>query len=1294
MGRASRQRKLRRQRIVPAKPPEQLWKARRAGARNIAGVRYQLRLTAVLLVRAAVGDFAATALTPEGLEDVDMEPTPGTGKRYVQAKEQASPGAFLGPGDLVDFLTHAAPMLRSDPDAVGCLVTNGTFGGGLVATGWEYCLKPMPELVANIAGVVSGMDASEVEALLRRIQLVEDAADLTAAGLVLAEARDVDPSVAQLALDGCLATVLDTSAEQAQRPLDRPVTLTLSALDEAVENAKRAIASASVPIERLRRVVAPLTFKVESALTPEEFLTGVDVRPEHIAAGLDVARREELDAIAEGLVDRRLALIVGPSGAGKSALLWRSAADHALRMRVWRVHVLTEGDTDVLIAAIEQQRPSESHPVLVCVDDIGRASRAGWRRAAEALLEMPGVYLAGAAREEDFAVADALRRAVIVRPILTRQTAKDIELLLRERGVSPVIAVDEALGRARGLLMEFLHLVVAGKRLSSVLAEQAADLEDPGRATELAVARYVTASHSVGLEVNPATLQTRMGGPELTAALSRLDREHVIVESAAGTWTGLHELRSVELCALLHRRPPPRVEETLAAVVTDTAAEAVTGRLPVIVRGAGDRSVIADAVAERVAAAGADSAQWLEAARLADVAAHARECVRVARTLPLPATLNLGQWVDLAAMTRFAGVDLSILPEQFHEMAARLPEPDPCVFRHAAGALDEDEWVRRALALPPAEGARLLEALETGVAWTAPAASRLAGALPTGDVRVDARWVASLHRACVDAAAETALLTELQTPDERLATLRDQWPLLTSATLEPATGIARTRVLHPIDGAQSTNDLTVALAAAILDLLPEAQVAEVTVTRYDDADLPILGQTGPHKAIPRGNLPSQVLTRWNRAFGDWVERELSSTSLTARLRAQADAVAQASDVVLAMIERVAPSEDGRAARRWDTRRLQLQRDVASLGAMPPTDIVALAPLGSAPRKRVDDASQALQEIGTAAQQFADALADADPAAGRPWMRIVGARLRDAAGLYRVAVAAGAARLAGEPDPLDSTLNAILDDAAAVLIGYADGAAIELPERLTTMALHDVAVAVRDGQLREEREVLRQALAGVPGVDADAARLVGPGEKPGMVADPRRWLLPVAPAAIGPAIDALLHVVRAATVAHPLAFRVVVAPAHAGALYSYTATVIGARDSFPVIDVGDLRELAREAALPVRPGRFVSETAEVIEALVRASRAAAAATRLTGTRQEFPLAEQAERDLRRAEDVIAAIDLPAVAAPLKRVAEAVRGEAAGPDAGALALEFDDIQTDGTIGTNLATLEEAVEAAATS
>lgn len=1274
-----------------------LWPGRRAGARNVAGVRYQLRLTLVILVRAAHGDFPATAVKPEGLEDVDVIPLPGRERRFVQAKEQALEESFLGVGDLADFMAHITPVLRDDPDAVGCLVTNGRFDGGLEVTGWDTSLEPSEEVVDNVARVLEGVQRDEALALLCRVRLVHDDADLAVAVMELADRRGVDPAVAQLALDRCLARVGDAAAEQAQRPATEPVILGLGELDAAVESAVLATTTAAVPAEELRRVVAPLTFELPSTLSPEEFLRGVDVRPEHVAAGLDVVRREELDKITSALAESRLALIVGPSGAGKSALLWRTAAEHSVRMRVWRVHVLLEADADVVVAAIRQQRPTELYPVLVCVDDIGRATRAGWRRAADTLLEMPGVYLVGAAREEDFAPADALRRALIVRPTLTRRTAEQIDQALRDRGVIPAMAAVEAAARAGGLLMEFLHLMVAGRRLSAVLAEQAAGLEeDPGRATELEVARLVTAAHSVGVEVPSDVLQRRAGGPGLAAALSRLDREHLLVESAGGVWTGLHELRSAELRELLHQRPPPHVSDTMVAVVADGDGAAVADKLPAIVAVAGDDAKLAAAVAERVAAEAASGSAWLEGARMADVAQHARACLAVAHTLPLPSTLNIGHWMTMASMSRFAGVDLSIFPAEFHRLAAELPAPDPRLFPAAVASLSEDEWVLRVLALSPVEATRLLEALETEVSWSEAAAGRLTAPLPTGDVRLDARWIASLHRGCGSRAARAALLAGLPSPAERLAALRDEWPLLIEAHLDTASGACVNRFVHPIDGGVSPETQAAELAAIVLDLLPEALVAEVTVTRYDGADLPIHGKRGPHKAIPRENMPSQVVTRWNRAFGDWVERELSSASLTARLREQAAAVSLAVDLVVAMVGRVtAPPSDRRGLHKWDGRRQRLQRDVAALKASPKPEPVVLAPLGSAPRSRGDDAAQALERLATGMQQFADAAADGHSAMYRPRMRLVGSQLRDAAKDYRAAVAAGGPRYEGEPDPLDPVLADVLEDAAAVLIGYADGARLTLPPgQLTMQALHDAAVDVRDSQLAAERELLEQVLAAIPGADAGAAELIGYSESVAMVADPRRWLLPVQVEGHAAVVDTLLQLVRSAEISHPLSFRMIVAPADGGVLFSYTATVIGSRDAFPVIDVDELHALAAEAGIPVRPGKFVSESGACTAALVRASRAAGAAAKMTGTRQEAHLRGQAVDELADADRLLEMIDVLEVAVPLRQVADDVRDELAGKGPGGLALQFDDAHTNGTIGDSIALLETALQGAATS
>ncbi len=1040
--RHTKPRKLTKTRTPATGTPEQLWAKRRAGARNIAGVRYQLRLTLTMLARSAHGQFPATALTPEGMEDIDTVPVTGQPHRFVQAKEIAAADGILGIGALADFLAHAVPLLRQDPTATAALVTNGRFGGGLAATGWNACLAPTADTVRVVAAAMIDMTDDEVSHLFTRVQLVEEPADLAAVAHAVAEHRHVDPAIAQLALNQCLATVVDAAAAQSGTGIDRPVTLYPADLDASVEAAKRAVTTAALPATALHRIVSPLVFRTRSSLSEKQFLEGVDVRPEHIVAGLDVRRTELLQEISTCLASERLVMIVGSSGSGKSALLWRTAADHADRMRVWRVHELSEADADLLVAAIEQQNPTDQHPVLVCVDDIGRPTRHGWRKAADALLELPGVYLVGAAREEDFATEDALRRAVIVHPKLDRQTAHQIQRVLVERGLTPVMALDEAIGRARGLLMEFLHLITAGRRLSAVLAEQAAALETPARVTELEVVRYVTSAHSVGLDVDSATLQARFPGVALPAALRRLEHEHLLVQSDTGHWAGLHELRSTELARALHERPPPRLADTLALVVLDASAETAPARLPLVLRAAGDSDVIAAAVAERVLDAAADeAAAWLEAARLADIAEHAQRCADVAQRLDVPPTVNLTQWINTAYLSSTAGVDMSILPDKFHDHARQLPARRSLIHYRAAAALSVSQWADRVLEAPPPTRARLLEALETAVGWDRVTADRLASRVAaTGDIMMDARVIASIHRGCDSDTSRIQFTAGLPMPQSRLDALRDTWPLLTHSVFEPSNRTVRTRFIHAIDGNESPEKQAADLAVIVLDLIPEAGVAEATVTRYDGADLPIHGRTGPHKQIARENLPPQAVTRWNRAFTDLVEREFASVSLTARLRQQAAVTGLATTVIVGMIDRMLwfDTDDARRGRRWRIKAEQLQRDIASLAAMPAGDPVTLAPLGSPPRTRDDDVAQALEHISIAIRHFLTAFAIQNANDRRQRMRLVGVQLRDAGEKYRTARDGGTPRLSGEPNPLPAELEEILSDAATVTIGYADG----------------------------------------------------------------------------------------------------------------------------------------------------------------------------------------------------------------------------------------------------------------
>lgn len=65
--------------------PDLLWDALRQGARNAAGVRYQLAVTARLLAESQAGSLPFVALTPEGYEDIDCFDSDSV-HWFVQAK--------------------------------------------------------------------------------------------------------------------------------------------------------------------------------------------------------------------------------------------------------------------------------------------------------------------------------------------------------------------------------------------------------------------------------------------------------------------------------------------------------------------------------------------------------------------------------------------------------------------------------------------------------------------------------------------------------------------------------------------------------------------------------------------------------------------------------------------------------------------------------------------------------------------------------------------------------------------------------------------------------------------------------------------------------------------------------------------------------------------------------------------------------------------------------------------------------------------------------------------------------
>ena len=281
-------------------------------------------------------------------------------------------------------------------------------------------------------------------------------------------------------------------------------------------------------------IVEPVDFSVRADLSQQDFLAGVDVLPSHIAADLDLPRPIELSAIISALEDQHSAILTGPSGSGKSALLWRTARELAGHVRPYRLLRLLPEDVPALSRWIRLQEPSRNSPLLICADNLGRPSTAGWTTVAREFLDSPGVLFLGACREEDYRPELAVGRTTIVDPKVDRKLADSIADTLADRQVQTTLDVAEALEASDGLLMEFLSMLLTGRRLQQVIGEQVSARLAEGRATEREILRYVTTAHAAGVSLPAEVLEALFPELDLTPALMRLDREHILTSDEAG----------------------------------------------------------------------------------------------------------------------------------------------------------------------------------------------------------------------------------------------------------------------------------------------------------------------------------------------------------------------------------------------------------------------------------------------------------------------------------------------------------------------------------------------------------------------------------------------------------------------------------------------------------------------------------------------------------------------------------------------------------------------------------------
>jgi hypothetical protein len=183
---------------TPEAIPPRTWEQLRQGARNVAGVSYQIAVTADLLVQARAGRLPLVRLVPEGYEDVDCLYSDG-GRLYVQTKDVGGGRGTLTASDVADALTHAAAAVG---DGAVAVVTDGKLGSGLTFTGWTTTIAASGAAgVAGLMGLLGGRGFDEAAAagLLERAHLVQVPWHVPAlTQVLLREALDLAPAVVRI----------------------------------------------------------------------------------------------------------------------------------------------------------------------------------------------------------------------------------------------------------------------------------------------------------------------------------------------------------------------------------------------------------------------------------------------------------------------------------------------------------------------------------------------------------------------------------------------------------------------------------------------------------------------------------------------------------------------------------------------------------------------------------------------------------------------------------------------------------------------------------------------------------------------------------------------------------------------------------------------------------------------------------------------------------------------------------------------------------------------------------------
>ena len=504
-----------------------MWRQSRSGAWAGRGFHYQHTVSVLVLVRQWAGLAPPGYLVPEGFEDCVIELE--NQRIWVQIKSRKE--AVFRDAEVRGFLDAVARKASRLP--------NGPTIRSVVILE-QHCNEKVTSDVADLfddrAGCVFSCEEPG-DQIIRLLSTHLGTAEAVAAGLASELYKLVADASAQNASLSFVERRRISTTEVERRIVERLEAEDPSAIDQALTCG----------------ALEPVDFT--TLVTEADFYRGVKVKPGHVAAGLVMDRPRDTEKVLEALRQRRHVLVAGPSGAGKSALVWLATAAAAGRKRWYQITGLASAaDAEAILRFVRARRPTETSPVGLVFDEVDSTNSSLWDVLVRELRGVPSVYFLGSVRQEDVNLIVNQSDTAFIRIVLDEGLAKQVWQELFASSLTSWSHWREPFEQSDGLMLEYVHLLTEGKRLTAVIGEQIRRREQENRHDELAIIRSAAVLCAYGGEVVASRLfeSLRLAPDAAQGALKRLIDEHLVREDSPGILGGLHRLRSEALVRASH----------------------------------------------------------------------------------------------------------------------------------------------------------------------------------------------------------------------------------------------------------------------------------------------------------------------------------------------------------------------------------------------------------------------------------------------------------------------------------------------------------------------------------------------------------------------------------------------------------------------------------------------------------------------------------------------------------------------------------------------------------------------